>query len=194
MSFKLEPGDVLVNANLRKDPWSIIKRWAMGSPYEHVFMYLGKVRIITSPEQHQTLRFPFLFESNGRGAVIQSLSNRYGQEVVVLRLKRGYRQVIPKVLKEAVKLASDSQSYYDYYAIARWVLPRIIMGKLHLPIPLAWHRDERQICSEACAEIFWRAKLRILPKNIVPLPSDFVYSPLLEEVWRGQLSEELLAP
>ena len=194
--FRLQPGDVLVNVNKRRDIFSQIKRWAMSSPYEHVFMFMGKVRIMVHRGEGQITKFPMLFESNGRGVVIQSLSNRYGQEVVVMRLKSEHdRKRLSHVLTEAIKLASDSQSYYDYYAIAIWVLPRILREKLHLPIPIAWHRDERQICSEAIFEVFYRARLvDILPPYCVPpLPGDFVTdSPLLEVVWGGSLSEESL--
>jgi len=129
--------------------------------------------------------------------VLQSLSNRYGQKVVVMRLIAEHdRRRIPRVLEEAVKLASQSQSYYDYYAIARWVLPRILRERFHLPLPLAWHRDERQICSEAVMEIFIRAKLVdiLSPYCTPPMPGDFVTnSLLLEEAWRGTLSEELVS-
>lgn len=190
--FKLEPGDILVTVNNRHDPISVIKRWALGSAFDHIFMYLGEVRIITSPEQHQTLRFPLLFESNGRGVVLQSLSNRYSQEIVVMRLKEGYRQGIPKVLKKAVKLASESQSYYDYLCIVRFAIPRLICEKLRVPMPLKYQRNPWQICSEACAEVFWRVKLEVLPRGIVPLPGDFVDSPLLWTAWTGVLSEELV--
>lgn len=193
--FKLEPGDILVNVDWRKNPISVIKRWAVG-PYPHVFMYLGMVGILVNGRQRRILRFPILFESNGRGVVIQSLSNRYTQEVVALRLKSEFdRRRLPRVLEEAIKLASDSQSYYDYYAIARWVLPRILREKLHLPLPIAWHRDERQICSEAVFEVFYRAKLVdiLLPNCVPPLPGDFVDdSLLLEQLWWGKLSEELV--
>ena len=195
-NFYLSPADILVNVNDRKDTFSTIKRWAVG-PYDHVFMYLGKVRLIVDPKQNMTLRFPLLFESNGRGVVIQALSNRYGQEVMVLRLKSEFdRRRIPRVLREAVKLASDPQSYYDYFGIVRWVLLRIICEKLGLPMPLPWHRDDRQICSEAVYEVFWRAKLvDILPPYCTPpLPGDFVTdSLLLENVWKGRLSEDLLS-
>lgn len=194
-NFKLEPGDILVNVNDRNDPFSRIKRWASG-PFEHVFMYLGKVGILVSRRQPRILRFPFLFESNGRGVVIQSLSNRYGQKVAVMRLIAEHdRRRIPRVLEEAVKLASDSRSIYDYFGIVKFVLPRLIFGKLGLPMPLSWHRDERQICSEACWEVFYRAKLVdiLLPFCTPPLPGDFVTdSLLLEEVWKGTLSEDLI--
>ncbi|MBA7608329.1 hypothetical protein ES703_15506 [subsurface metagenome] len=194
-NFKLEPADILVNVNRRRDPISVIKRWAVG-PYDHILMYLGRVGILVNRRQGRILRFPMLFESNGRGVVIQSLSNRYGQEIVVMRLKSEHdRKRIPRVLEEAIKLASDPQSYYDYLGIIRFVLPRIIFGKLGLPMPLSWHRDERQICSEACFEVFYRAKLVdiLLPYCTPPLPGDFVDdSTLLEEVWEGRLSAEVV--
>lgn len=133
-----------------------------------------------------------LFESNGRGAILQNLSNRYGQEVVVLRLKPEYQKKIPRVLTEAVKLASDPQAHYDYSIIALHIIPKVILEKLHLPIPLKYQRDEKMICSEAVLEVFLRAKVPVLPKDVVPLPGSFVESDLLAEVGQGILSEDWL--
>ena len=196
MRIELNPGDILVTVNNRKDPLSSIKRWALGSPCDHVFMYLGKVRLIVDPKQNMTLRFPLFFESNGRGVVIQALSNRYDQKVVVMRLKSEFdRRRIPRILEEAIKLASAPNSYYDYFAIARFVLPRLICEKLGIPIPLKYQRDPAMICSEAVHEVFYRAKLTeiLLPQCIPPMPGDFVTdSPLLELVWEGTLSEDLV--
>ena len=192
---KLEPADVLVNINDRGDPYSRIKRWAVG-PYEHVFMYMGKVGLYVNRRQRRILRIPMLFESNGRGAVIQALSNRYGQKVVVLRLISEHdRRRIGRVLEEAVKLASDPQSHYDYLCIVEYILPRLICEKLGLPMPLKYHRDPFMVCSEAVFEVFYRVGLvDILPAYCAPpLPSDFVTdSSLLEEVWRGKLSEDIV--
>lgn len=194
--FKLEPGDILVNVNVRSDPFSIVKRWFVG-PYEHVFMYMGRLGLSRSGHSSSYLtNVPFLFESNGRGVVLRSLSSRYGEKVAVMRLKAEHdKRRIPRVLIEAIELASSFQSYYDYLGIVSWVLPRIICEKLGLPMPLSWHRDERQICSEAVFEVFYRARLvDILPFNVIPLPGDFVTaSPLLKEVWRGKLSEDVVS-
>ena len=190
--FKLEPGDILVNVNDRHDPLSMVKRWAVG-PYEHVFLYLGELGLLRA--QRRIIRVPMIFESNGRGVTLRSLASRYGEKVAVMRLKaEHYRRRIPRVLIEAIELASSFQSYYDYLGIVRWVLPRIICEKLGLPMPLSWHRDERQICSEAVFEVFYRARLvDILPSWRVPLPGDFVTdSPLLQELWVGELSESAL--
>ena len=192
--FKLQPGDYLINVSRGKDPFSVIKRWAMGSPFSHVFRYMGELFF---EGRGATLRvpkgIPFLFESNGRGVILQSLSNRNGQEVVVMRLRPAWKERIPFILREAIKLASDPQAYYDYLCIMRFVLPRLILEKLHLPIPLSWQRDRRQICSEAALEIDLRAGVPTLPDNVVPMPGDFVTnSPLLYKVGQGKLSEEWL--
>ena len=193
-TFKLEPGDILVNINDHNDPFSKVKRWLAG-PYSHVFMYMGKLGLIVNRRQPRILRFPMLFESSGRGVVIQSLSNRYGQEVVVLRLRSEHdKKRIPYVLEEAIKLASNPQSYYDYLCIVRFVIPRLICQKLSLPMPLKYHRDPWHICSEAVDEVFVRGGLELLYLEDVPLPGDFATeSLLLEKVWGGQLSEDLLA-
>lgn len=193
IGFKLEPADVLVNINNRSNPYSIIKHLVIG-PYDHIFMYMGQMGILASGV---LLRHHMLFESNGRGVIIQSLSNRYGQEVVVLRLKSAFdrRRRILQVLEEAIRLVSEPQSYYDYYAIIKWVLPRILREKLHLPIPLAWHRDARQICSEAVFEVFYRAGLLniLKPNCLPPMPGDFITdSSLLSVIGKVVLSEEVI--
>ncbi|MBU0846723.1 hypothetical protein KKH23_05990, partial [Patescibacteria group bacterium] len=108
-NFRLEPADILVCVNDRNDPFSRVNRWAAG-PFEHVFMYMGKLGLIVNRRQRRILRFPMLFESYGRGAALRSLSERYGQQVVVLRLFTEQSK-IPRVLEEAIKLASDNQAY-----------------------------------------------------------------------------------
>ncbi len=195
-NFKLEPVDILVNINERNDPYSVVKRWAAG-PYDHIFMYIGRLGL--SREGYSSSCFfnvPMLFESAGRGVVLQSLSNRFGEEVVVMRLRSERdREKIPYVLEEAVKLASDPQSHYDYLCIVKYILPRLICEKLRLPMPLEYHRDPAQVCSEAIFEVFYRAGLVriLLAYCIPPLPGDFVTdSWLLAQVWRGKLSEDVV--
>ncbi|MBA7541788.1 hypothetical protein ES705_34104 [subsurface metagenome] len=193
--LKLEPGDILVNVITGNSLYNKIKRACLGNPYSHVFLYLGELGLFSTRAQRRIIRVPMLFESNGRGVVLRSLAERSGEKVVVMRLISEHdRRRISRVLIEAIELASDLQSYYDYLGTVRWVLPRIICEKLGLPMPLSWHRDERQICSEAVFEVFYRARLvDILPANVVPLPGDFVFdSPLLEEVGVGELSESAL--
>lgn len=189
--MKLEPGDVLVKVNDGKDWKSVTERWALGCPYDHVFFYMGQMQLVVSGV---LLTHPMLFESNGRGVVLQSLSNRYGQKVVVMRLRSGYdRRYLVRVLEEAIKLASDPQSHYDYMCIVQYILPRLIAQKLGLPLPVKWHRDAFQVCSEAVFEVFVRGGLPdvLLAYSMPPLPGDFVTNTLLlKEVDRGILSAE----
>lgn len=188
--FKLLPADVLVTVNDRRDPFSLLKRGLMGSPYEHVYMYMGPVGLLV---YGQIIRIPMLFESDGDGVVIESLVSRYGESIVVMRLKAQYSEKIWRLLEEAVLLAQDPQSKYDYMCIVKWVLPRLILERLRLPTPLTWQRDKSQICSEAISEVFHRAELDFLPPRIVPMPADFVQdSYLLEQAWQGKLGEILL--
>jgi len=155
-------------------------------------MYLGKVGLFTDRRQRRILRVPMLFEANhDKGACLRMLSERYGEEVVVMRLKSEHdRRRIPWVLQAAIELASDTQSKYDYACIALNIIPRILHEKLGMPIPLKYHRNEQQICSEALNEVFIRGRLKLLYDD-VPLPGDFVTgSPLLEKAGAGNLSEE----
>lgn len=194
--FKLEPADIGVNVIMGNDPYSRVKIWALGSPYSHVFMYLGKVGLLAARRQDRIIRIPMLFESIGRGVLLRSLSERYGEEVVVMRLVSEHdRRRIGRVLEEAVKLASDESARYDYLCIVEYILPRLICEKLGLPMPLKYHRDPWHVCSEAVEAVFHRSGLiDILPSYCVPpLPGDFITdSPLLEKAWRGSLSEEVV--
>ncbi|GAI85284.1 unnamed protein product [marine sediment metagenome] len=192
--FNLQPGDTLVNVNDQDDLFSRIKRWGVG-PYSHVFLYLGQLGLFTDRKQTKILRVPMLFESIGRGVCLRLLSERYGEKVVVMRLKSEHDQRrIPWVLQAAIELASYRQAYYDFACIPLHIIPRILHEKLGMPIPLKYQRDERQVCSEAVNEVFiWGRLVDILPSEVVPLPGDFVTdSPLLEEANRGELCSEWL--
>lgn len=183
--FKLQPCDTLVTINDRRDPLSTVKRWLIG-PYSHVYLYLGRVYITN----YMAKPLPFLFESNGRGVSLRLLSERYGERVVVMRAKYNWVEAkLPQVISEAIKLASKANSYYDYMCIVKYILPRLICEKLGLPMPLSWHRDEFQICSEAVNEVYHRANIDLLPQDVVPLPGDFITdTPILEQVHQGELS------
>ncbi|GAI66675.1 unnamed protein product, partial [marine sediment metagenome] len=105
-NFRLSPGDIVVNINAGNDPWSVIRRWLAGR-YSHCFLYMGMVRLGATRYRACAGRVPMIFESYGRGASLRMLSERYGEDVVVMRLKPEYRRRTPKVLREAIKLASD---------------------------------------------------------------------------------------
>jgi len=178
--FKLEPCDVFLHEIEGNSLWARMQRWAVGD-YGHVSMYIGRSLFNT----------PFIFESDGRGAGIESLQYKHGQMVIVMRPKINEEKKI-EVVSRAIELASDDQAYYDYLAIIRSCIPRVLSEKLHLPIPDDYRRDAMVICSEVIAEVFWRADLDILPETTVPLPDDFADSLFLKPVARGRLMEDIL--
>lgn len=194
--FELEPADIVLTINTGEDSFSRVKRWAIG-PVDHVYMYMGRLGLLKSGYSGEILNVPMIFESNGRGAVLGSLTNRYGEQVVVIRIWESWKMEKGLLLNEAIKLAGDPQAYYDYLCIGRSLIPRIIYEKLGVPLwlipePLRYQRDPWQICSEAILEISIRAGIPLLRDDIVPLPGDFFSSPILRPVWSGELSEELV--
>jgi len=134
---------------------------------------------------------PMLFESDGRGVVLQSLSIRYGQEVMVLRSNMAPSNT-EKILREAIKLASEKQAYYDYLVVAWHIIPRIIFEKLGLDPPLKYQRNEQHICSEAILEVHLRAGIPVLPDDVVPLPGDFYWTTFYAYCWQGKLTDEIV--
>jgi len=159
----IEPCDIIVCKSSGKGTWKKLKTWVLGSPYEHVFMYLGD-RVIPG--------YPLIYESAGRGVTVRNIAAQFGRQVVVMRLKitEAQRQ---QVIKNALEIAFAYDSYYDYLAAGHLVLI-LLLQKLHLPIPLKYQRNSLFICSEAVAEAFWRAGIEVLPRNVVPSPGDFV--------------------
>ncbi len=173
----MNPCDILVCINDRKDLFSRIKRWVMGR-YEHVEMYLGD----------KFYDIPLLYESDNRGVVIQNVAHQRGRKVRVMRLELTVRKRA-RLVRTAVRIASDSRSYYDWIGLIRFAALRVLREKIHKNWSLKlYQRDPKMICSEAVAEIFWRNKIDILPKDIVPVPADFAKdSQTLEFVAEGNL-------
>ena len=177
--FKLEPADLLLCINDRTDLFSKIKRKVIGR-YEHISMYVGNFHDI-----------PMLYESDGRGVVIQNIAHQTGRPVIVMRPQIEWKDK-HSVIATAIEIASQDKSYYDYLGIIHSAAPRIIKEKLpFIPMPSRYIRDNMMICSEACAEPFWRRNILILPKTIIPLPSDFFVSPVLKYAYEGQLLQDI---
>ena len=180
--MKLKPCDVLLYVNEGTDIFSAISRLGAGR-YSHVAMYTGKAFD----------GVPFLFESSGRGATLINLQSHMGRLVKVMRPDHLASWQKKEIIAKTIELASDPQAYYDYFTIVKSCIPRILKEKFpFLPIPVMYHRDPMMICSEAVAEVFWRAGIEVLPKDVVPLPTDFETSPILEVVGEGRLMEDVL--
>jgi hypothetical protein len=191
-TFKPEDCDVFCYVDEGKGWTSTVSRWAIGR-YNHVSLYLGRA----------FGDIPFLYQSTGRGVVIQSVQEQTGRLVTVLR-----PNILPinqgRVIRRAIEIASDPQSYYDYLAYVNTCLPRVLKEKFPwLPIPTPYHRDPAMVCSEAVAEAFWWAgidSLPQLPKQVddqgeyyaeVQLPGDFYKSEVFTIMYEGRLFEDI---
>jgi len=192
------PLDFLVYINTRTDWFSRLKRWAVG-PYEHVAIYLG-----------EAWGMPLKYESEGRGVSIKSLLTDTNLPVVVVRTQLTQEQA-DKVFVTIMDICSNPESYYDYAAVVKYCLPRILKEKFHIELPVYYKRDAYMICSEAAAEPFWRNIIPILKMDDVkavmarseikklekqwqsafeldiPMPSDFVNSDKLQHITSGKL-------
>lgn len=179
--FKLESCDIILFINDRNDPMAKFSRWAIG-PYEHVAMYLGQA----------FSGVPFVYESRGRGVSVSSLLPQTGRPALVMRPFLNECAKL-KLIGEGLRIAADEKSFYDYLTIVYSCVPRVLKEKFPwLPLPVKYHRDVFMICSEAVAEVFWRLDIDVLPRDIVPLPIDFVLSPVLRPMHKGILLEDIL--
>ncbi len=179
METKLQPLDILV-FELADSPWDKVEKWALGSQYEHVGIYLGG-------------KWHDFYESGARGTLITPIHNQFGKRCVVLRPDTDFiGNKADQVIANAKAIAGSYDAYYGWIDIQWFVLPKLMLTKLHLPIPLKYHRDKFMICSEAVAEAFWRASLDILPEDVIPMPADFIESLGLTIIWEGVLSSSEL--
>lgn len=182
--MKFLPADIILDINERHDPYSVIKRWVLGNPFEHVRMFYGSG--IASTE------IPLFYESVGRGVILTQAHDFIGKKVAVMRLDVGYQEAIPDIIGNAFHIATQIQSKYDYMCVPGIIIPRLICEKLGIPLPLKYQRNPLMVCSEAVAEPFWRAGVPILPQDIVPLPGDFFTSPILHLVEYAPISKDWL--
>lgn len=171
-----KPGDVILMRSEETGLYRKLKDWLLGSPWGHVAIFFDTTK----------RGLPLVIESIGRGVMIRALNASEGRYVLVLRHED--EQVALEAAKEAEHLADNPDSWYDYICITKWVLPRLLLTKLGLPLPLKYQRDQFMICSELVAEAYWNTGFEVLPKNKIPLPSDFAKSPLLSKVWEGALA------
>lgn len=197
--MKLRALDVLVTINPGRTRWDKLCRWAVG-PYSHVFLYLGKWKAeglqsvnysgyywFNELESYATytngtlpiaLEIPYITESIGRGRLLHSIEDRYGERCKVMRVKLEYYHpaVIQSVLARAVELSGQYSGWYGYDDIFRYVIPRILDNKFGWRLPMGWAPDSHPICSEHVEEIFRSTFTQVLkiPAGWIPMPGDFV--------------------
>lgn len=174
----LRPGDVLF----------FYPEWGILNPlvkllltYDHTAIYE------TETKRH----LPLICESIGRGALRRSLLCYAGRLVVVMRpVDEIYGGAAAKA---AERLVDNPHSFYGYYDIPRFVLPKLILAKLGWMLPprvewviklmaFTYHHNRVYICSELVCQAYDDVKYPLLDERTIPLPDDVAQSPRLKYV------------
>lgn len=168
----LRPGDVLFFK-----PSNNWVGWLEGLflTYSHVAIYYTETR-------HG---LPLIIESIGRGVVIRSLLAYTGAEIVVKRPTDP--NAGEPAAKAAEHLADNPGSWYDYFSIPRFVVPKLILAKLGRLLPQNWsivlkllelsyHRNNLFICSELIDQAYIDADYPLVDCSTIPLPDDIFNS------------------
>ena len=181
MKPTFRPGDVLLFRPTVN--WGILLplvRWLV--EYDHVALYYAETR----------RGLPLIIESIGRGVLIRSLFAYAGRQVRLMR-PRVDGDTAQRVAKEAERLADNPGSWYGYFDIPRYVLPKLILAKIGQLLPPRWaltlkllamsyRRNNLYICSELVAEAYRRAGVPLLEENTILLPDDIAGSEVLESL------------
>ena len=131
---------------------------------------------------------PLIVESIGRGVLIRSLFSYPGEEITVKRPIDDNFGIL--AAKAAERLADNPRSWYGYFDIPRFVIPKLILAKIGCLLPEKWritlwlmargyHRNSFYICSELVASAFKDAGFPLVDEESIPLPDDLFESPKL---------------
>jgi len=174
----LRPADVLLFP---------VRGWGILNPLVKLLITWGHVALYFTETKRG---LPLIIESIGRGVLIRSLYSYAGQTVRVMRPKIDDKTAL-KVAREAEHLADNPDSWYGYFDIPRYVLPKLILAKIgqHLPqrwaltlklLALSYHHNSFYICSELVTEAYRRGGVSLVDENTIPLPDDIAQSKILE--------------
>jgi len=171
---KYEPkaGDVILMSTQGAGLFKKLKDWLLGSQWSHVAIFFD----------HTKHGLPLVIESIGRGVLIRSLLASKERKLLVLRHVEPQRAV--EAAKRAERLADNPTSWYDYFAIPRYVIPRLVWYKL---TGRRYGFGYRQNPYFICSELVDTAYNRIIPRELEPpLPHDFLSVKELRKTWEGR--------
>lgn len=168
------PGDVILMRSEETGWYRWLKDWLLGSQWGHVAIFFDYTK----------RGMPLVAESIGRGAMIRSLLASEGRYVLVLRHKDNFTALA--AAKKAERLCDNPGSWYDYLAIPRFVLPRLVWYKLTgRRSGFGYKHNPHFICSELVDEAF----NRIIPPELEPpLPQDFLAVKAFNPAGEGKLA------
>jgi len=176
----MRPGDVLL---LRTATWGILTPlvgWLVD--YDHVALYYAETK----------RGLPLIIESIGRGVLIRSLLVYSGRQARLMR-PRVNDETALRIAKEAERLADNPDSWYGYFDIPRYVLPKLVLAKIGQLLPSRWalalkllalsyRRNHLYICSELVAEAYRRAGVPLIDESTISLPDDIARSAMLDSL------------
>jgi len=178
--LKLRPADVLLFP---------VRDWGILNPLVKLLITWGHVALYYTETKRG---LPLIIESIGRGVLIRSLYAYTGEQIRVMRPKIDDTAAL-KVAREAEHLADNPGSWYGYFDIPRYVLPKLILTKVGQLLPQRWtltlklfalsyRRNSFYICSELVAEAYRRAGVPLIEEKTIPLPDDIARSSRLDSL------------
>ena len=170
--MNLYPGDVLL-INIAWGWLDPLVRWLVG--------YWNHCCLV-----YRTDSPPLIIEATpGQGIEIAPLRVHKGRQAMLLRANSyNWQEIGCQASLCAEAWATESDTGYDYMAVVRWVIPRLILAKLGIAYH-HWHRDRWHLCSELVEITYFEAGYPLFVDSFIPLPSDFLLSPKLRAVWAG---------
>jgi len=171
--------------------------WGLLTPLVKALVRYGHVALYYTETKRE---LPLVIESIGRGVVIRSLYCYSGQTVRVMRANLPDEKVM-EVAKQAERLADNPASWYGYFDIPRFILPKLILVKAGAWLPAKWRltlnllagsyrQNSFYICSELVATAYRKAGVPLLSDNTIPLPDDIARSSLLADLGEVTIGEE----
>jgi hypothetical protein len=171
--------------------------WGLLTPLLKALVRYGHVALYYTETKRG---LPLVIESIGRGVVIRSLYCYSGQTVQVMRANLPNEKA-QDVANQAEHLADNPASWYGYFDIPRFVLPKLILVKAGAWLPPKWRlalnllagscrQNNFYICSELVATAFQKAGVPLLSDNTIPLPDDIARSSLLADLGEVTIGEE----
>ncbi len=179
-SVDLRPGDVLLFP---------VSGYGIFNPLARLLMKYGHVALYYTETKRD---LPLIIESIGRGVLIRSLYCYDGVEVTVMRPEQD-GGLGERAAKAAERIADCPGSWYGYFDIPRFVLPKLILARLGALLPErvrkalfllchTYRHNSVYICSELVAQAYENAGCPLVEADTIPLPDDLACSPTLRLV------------
>lgn len=171
--MKLSPGDLL---------FFPVRGYGVLNPIVRRLITWGHVAIYYTETKRG---LPLIIESVGRGVLIRTLYCYTGETVRVMRPRDADAGL--RAAKAAERLADNPASWYGYYDIPRYVVPKLVLAKLDewlpylLKLPLwllahTYRRNSLYICSELVADAYANAGYPLVHEGTIALPDDLAAS------------------